>query len=161
MRLLFLSIGVMCFASVSRGEIVKDCDLIRQAKEYGALNPRLVLAIAEIESSRRSQVVSRLDSKNVHYGLMQLKPSTARMLGFRGHPKDLLNWKTNLKYGVMYLDQKLKKYGSKKAAAAAYNAGAAFPCKETHVTCDLGEFVNQHYVNKVMKQYSQIHPTRC
>ena len=161
MRLFFLSAGLLCLSSVSRGEVINSCDLIKQAKEYGALNPRLVLAIAEIESSRDSKVVSRQDPRNFHYGLMQLKPSTARMVGFRGQTKDLLQWKTNLKYGVVYLDQKLKKYRSKEAAAAAYNAGAAFPCKKEHVKCNLGEFVNQRYVKLVMQRYRKHQNTRC
>jgi len=161
MRLLFLSIGMMFLSSVSRGEIVNDCDLIRQAKQYGAINPQLVLAVAEIESSKNSSEISRMDSRNVHYGLMQLKPETAKMLGFRGQPRDLLQWRTNLKYGVVYLNQKLKKYHSKQAAAAAYNAGAAFPCKKEQVKCSLGEFVNQRYVDLVMQRYRKHQNTRC
>ncbi|CUH66071.1 Transglycosylase SLT domain protein [Thalassovita gelatinovora] len=38
-----------------------------------------------------------------YYGLMQILPQTARGMGFRGKPKDLLNAETNLKYAVKYL----------------------------------------------------------
>lgn len=156
-RLLFLSIGMMLFASVSRGEIVKDCDLITAAKQEGAINPQLVLAIAETESSKNGKVVGR-QGRDVHYGLMQLKPETAHMLGFRGHSKDLLQWRINLKYGVKYLNQKLVKYHSNRAAAAAYNAGAAFYCKRT---CELGDFTNQGYVDIVMRRYHRTKKMKC
>jgi soluble lytic murein transglycosylase-like protein len=38
-----------------------------------------------------------------YYGLMQLLPETARTMGFRGEPAELLDASTNLNYGVKYL----------------------------------------------------------
>lgn len=38
-----------------------------------------------------------------YYGLMQILPATARGMGFRGAPSDLLDADTNLKYAVKYL----------------------------------------------------------
>lgn len=38
-----------------------------------------------------------------YYGLMQILPQTARGMGFRGKPADLLDAETNLKYAVKYL----------------------------------------------------------
>ncbi len=38
-----------------------------------------------------------------YYGLMQILPQTARGMGFRGKPSDLLDADTNLKYAVKYL----------------------------------------------------------
>ncbi|MDT8327395.1 MAG: lytic transglycosylase domain-containing protein [Roseovarius sp.] len=38
-----------------------------------------------------------------YYGLLQILPQTARGMGFRGTPNDLLDAETNLKYGVKYL----------------------------------------------------------
>ena len=38
-----------------------------------------------------------------YYGLLQILPQTARTMGFRGAPNDLLDAETNLKYGVKYL----------------------------------------------------------
>ena len=38
-----------------------------------------------------------------YYGLMQILPQTARTMGFRGQPDDLLDAETNLKYAVRYL----------------------------------------------------------
>jgi soluble lytic murein transglycosylase-like protein len=38
-----------------------------------------------------------------YYGLMQIHPQTARTMGFRGQPSDLLDAETNLKYAGKYL----------------------------------------------------------
>lgn len=38
-----------------------------------------------------------------YYGLMQIDPGTARTMGFRGTPEDLLDAETNLKYAGKYL----------------------------------------------------------
>ncbi|MFD1510951.1 transglycosylase SLT domain-containing protein [Lacimonas salitolerans] len=38
-----------------------------------------------------------------YYGLMQILPQTARTMGFRGQPRDLLDAETNLRYAVRYL----------------------------------------------------------
>jgi soluble lytic murein transglycosylase-like protein len=157
MRLLSFAWGLFFTSGLAHGEVIKSCDLIRQANREGALNPQLVLAITEVESSRNSKVVSR-QGRGVHYGLMQLKPATARLMGFRGKPKDLLQWQTNIKYGVRYLDEKLAKYKSKRAAAAAYNAGAVFLCKRK---CPIGHFTNQSYVDKVMKHYRRLDGIKC
>ena len=38
-----------------------------------------------------------------YWGLMQILPETARTMGHRGPPEELLDAETNLKYGVKYL----------------------------------------------------------
>lgn len=38
-----------------------------------------------------------------YYGLMQILPATARGVGFRGAPSDLLDAETNLRWSVKYL----------------------------------------------------------
>lgn len=38
-----------------------------------------------------------------YYGLMQISPETARTMGHRGAPSELLNAETNLRYAVRYL----------------------------------------------------------
>lgn len=160
MRSLLLCVGLSIFCSTAKGEVIKDCDLIRQAKKFGAINPQLVLAISQVESSNNSKVIGRQDPHVIHYGLMQLKLGTARMLGFRGHPKDLLQWKTNLKLGIDYLNEKLEKHNSVQAAAAAYNAGAPYICRKGKI-CKKGSFVNQGYVNSVMARYNKRTRLKC
>jgi soluble lytic murein transglycosylase-like protein len=50
------------------------------------------------ESTHRPWAINR-----PYYGLMQILPATARSMGFKGQPKDLLDAETNLKYSVKYL----------------------------------------------------------
>lgn len=152
-KLFLLLLSGLLLSGYGRGETVRDCDLIEQAKLEGAINPQLVLAVANVESSKNGKAMN-----GTHYGLMQLKLGTARMLGFRGKPKELLNWKVNLKYGSQYLNSHLRRYQSEYAAAAAYNAGAVFRCKRTHQDCKKGHYVNQKYVNRVMGAYRILTP---
>ncbi len=46
----------------------------------------------------------RPDARNgPYYGLLQILPATARSMGFRGQPQELLNADTNLEYALKYL----------------------------------------------------------
>ena len=38
-----------------------------------------------------------------YYGLLQILPQTARTMGFRGQPADLLDADTNLQFAIKYL----------------------------------------------------------
>ena len=52
------------------------------------------------------QIESRYNARVVHagnFGLMQIRPQTARGVGFSGSPSGLLDPDTNLRYGVKYL----------------------------------------------------------
>ncbi len=57
-----------------------------------------------------------------YYGLMQILPATARGMGFRGKPTDLLDAETNLKYGVKYLRGAYMVAGGNKDAAVKWYA---------------------------------------
>jgi len=50
------------------------------------------------ESTHRPWAINR-----PYYGLMQILPATARSMGFKGQPKDLLDADTNLEFAVKYL----------------------------------------------------------
>lgn len=58
----------------------------------------LVHRVVIRESTHRPRAINR-----PYYGLMQILPATARSMGFKGQPKDLLDAETNLKYSVKYL----------------------------------------------------------
>lgn len=65
-----------------------------------------------------------------YYGLMQILPATARGMGFRGQPADLLNAETNLKYGVKYLrGAYLVADGNQDAAVKWYARGYYYEAK--------------------------------
>ncbi len=57
-----------------------------------------------------------------YYGLMQILPDTARSMGFRGQPADLLDPATNLRYGARYLRGAWLVAGGDEAAAVMWYA---------------------------------------
>jgi soluble lytic murein transglycosylase-like protein len=58
----------------------------------------LVHKVVQRESDYRPHV-----RNGPNYGLMQIQPATARGMGFRGRPEDLLDAETNLRWAVKYL----------------------------------------------------------
>jgi len=57
-------------------------------------------------------------------GLMQIKPATARMMGYRGSTKALYNPETNIKYGMLYLAKAHQLGGGTTCGTILkYNAG--------------------------------------
>lgn len=57
-----------------------------------------------------------------YYGLMQILPETARSMGFRGNPSDLLDAETNLKYATRYLRGAWLVSGGNEAEAVMWYA---------------------------------------
>ncbi len=65
-----------------------------------------------------------------YFGLMQILPETARSMGFRGQPADLLDAETNLRYWVRYLRGAwLVSGGDADAAVMWYARGYYFEAK--------------------------------
>jgi soluble lytic murein transglycosylase-like protein len=85
------------------------------AKKYG-VDPKLVMAVAKVESNLSPDVVSSAGA----VGVMQLMPETAQGLGVR-NSKDP---RENIDGGVRYLKQLIGTFdGDATKAVAAYNAG--------------------------------------
>ncbi len=80
------------------------------AKSYG-VPESLAHAVVKIESNYRPNARGR----HGEIGLMQIKPATARMMGYRGSAKGLYDPDTNIKYGMKYL-------------AAAHELGGGSTC---------------------------------
>ncbi len=91
--------------------------LVQQAAERYGVDPRLVHALIEVESSYRADAVSAAGAM----GLMQLMPSTAKRYGV-GDPLDPA---ANIDAGTRHLRALLDEFGPLYAldALAAYNAG--------------------------------------
>jgi soluble lytic murein transglycosylase len=89
------------------------------------LDPYLVASLIRQESEFSPSVISYANA----YGLMQLLPTTGKMMAREEgigsvQPYQLLDPETNIKLGTRYLHQLLEKFGGvQEYALAAYNAG--------------------------------------
>ena len=123
---LFLAMGYL-FGSYSCPHISPQLlFLIKKIAKECSLDPDLVRAIVICESKGNP---SSMSSKGA-IGLMQLMPSTARLIAKRsGLTVDnmvLTEPETNIKLGCLYFHWLLMKFhGSFELALAAYNAGPA------------------------------------
>jgi len=88
--------------------------IYREARKNG-LAPELVAAVVEAESDFRVHLVSEKKAM----GLMQIIPSTGRLLG----ADDLFDPQENVAAGAKYLRYLVKRFGDQGVALAAYNAG--------------------------------------
>lgn len=84
------------------------------AKKY-ELDPALLKAIAKVESNFNPRAVSPKGAM----GIMQLIPSTARLVGV-SDPFDPVE---NIHGGARYLKRLLEEFGDLRLSLAAYNAG--------------------------------------
>jgi len=74
-----------------------------------------------------------------YYGLMQILPATARSMGFRGKPAELLDAETNLKYAVRYLRGAwLVSDGDMDAAVMWYARGYYYEAKRRGLVAETG-----------------------
>ncbi|MDF2962601.1 MAG: lytic transglycosylase [Paenibacillus sp.] len=125
--------------------------LILDASRRHGVQPSLVKAVIDAESSFNSQAVSRAGAK----GLMQLMDQTGQGLGVT-NPFDPVQ---NIHGGTKYLSNLLQKYnGNEGVALAAYNAGSGRMARlgitndnELMEKLHLLPQETQNYVSKVMR----------
>lgn len=98
--------------------------ILRYAAEYD-VPVSLVHRVVQRESRYNPQ------ARNGPYmGLMQIMPQTARTMGFRGAPSDLLDPDTNLRYAVKYLRGAwMVANGSEDRAVMWYSKGYYYEAK--------------------------------
>ena len=95
--------------------------LIENARLSEYVTPALAIAVAKVESDLRPDAVSNKGA----IGVMQIMPRT-ELLEFGVKRKDLFNTIINVKIGVKFLDQLIKKYkGNIGVALSHYNGGSA------------------------------------
>ncbi|MBD1547464.1 transglycosylase SLT domain-containing protein [Labrenzia aggregata] len=94
--------------------------LIRKAARKHGVPERVAMAVVQVESNFNP----RARGSAGEIGLMQIKPATARGLGFRGKARALYDPQTNLEWGMRYLAGAHKRAsGDLCGTILRYNAG--------------------------------------
>jgi len=94
------------------------------------------------------------EAQRSSYGLMQIKCSTARYIGFSRPCQNLYNVSTNLAFGVKYMSILKRRYKSDTDMISSYNQGQPFKFKN-------GQYRNYRYVRNVLileKRFQQWFP---
>jgi soluble lytic murein transglycosylase-like protein len=123
--------------------------IIEMAQKY-SIDPAWIKAHIKAESNWDVNA-SRYEAHkgDASWGLMQLLLKTAQDV--LGNPSlnttQLMQPRVNIEAGSKFLSQLYSRYGNMQDAMAAYNAGSP------RRTAD-GKYVNQAYVDKVMKNYN-------
>jgi hypothetical protein len=119
-------------------------DLVEQTARAHDVDPLLVHSMIQVESNYNPYAVSPKGAE----GLMQLTPSTARMLGV----SNSFDPGQNVEAGVKYLKYLQGVYKDDRLALAAYNAGPGAVDKYKEIP-PYPE--TQNYVNQVGKRYGE------
>lgn len=105
----------------------------RWAHEYG-IPPQLMHRVVQRESGYNPKA-----RNGPYYGLMQIHPQTARIMGHRGEPTELLDAETNLKYAGKYLRGAwLVSDGSMDRAVSWYSKGYYYEAKKRGLLKETG-----------------------
>ncbi len=96
-----------------------DLIITKHAQKHG-VPVALARAVVRIESNFRPNARGRAGE----IGLMQIKPATARMMGYSGGAKGLYDPETNIRWGMKYLAKAHKLGGGDTCGTILrYNAG--------------------------------------
>ncbi|KEO55999.1 lytic transglycosylase domain-containing protein [Thioclava pacifica] len=116
------------------GETTELRVLINRYSDHYGVPRTLTHRVIQRESRYRANA-----RNGPYYGLMQILPQTARGMGFKGKPKDLLDAETNLKYAVKYLRGAwLLADGSEDRAVMWYAKGYYYEAKRRGMLKETG-----------------------
>ena len=116
------------------GETAELRTLINQYADLNDVPRSLVHRVVQRESDYRPSA-----RNGPYYGLMQILPDTARSMGFRGAPEELLDAETNLRYGVRYLRGAwIVADGSEDRAVMWYARGYYFEARDRCLLVETG-----------------------
>ena len=115
---ILLSCQVSFASKLTKEEISKI--IISESYKSKSVKPEIALAVAEIESSFRPDVISPKGA----VGVMQIMPLTAKSV-FNVPRYQLFDPEVNIRLGVQFLDQLIEKYdGEIHFALSHYNGGS-------------------------------------
>jgi len=131
--------------SLSPNLSTKFDELFNEIARTYNLDPKLLHAIAKVESNYNPRAVSPKGA----LGVMQLIPSTARLVGV----SDPFDPRENIHGGARYLRYLLDKFGDLTLALAAYNAGP----KAVEAYGGIPPYAEtQRYVRSVLSLYQRL-----
>src|SRR6185437_660994 len=124
--------------------------IVRGHAAHYRLDPAFLAAVIEAESKFNADAQSSAGA----VGLMQLTPTTAKGIaqytgGHNFRLSDLRNPEINVRYGAWYLRHLLDRYGERRLALAAYNAGQAKVDEWLRRGVDIQYPETRHYVARV------------
>lgn len=108
--------------------------LVNKWADYYDLPRSLVHRIIQRESDYRPAARSSL-----YWGIMQILPATARNMGMEGHPRQLLDADTGLKYSLRYMRGAwMLSGGDERVAVQWYARGFYFEAKRQGLLYETG-----------------------
>jgi soluble lytic murein transglycosylase-like protein len=104
--------------------------IIRSEAARQGVPTSLAIAVARTESGLRCRAVGRAGE----LGPFQIKPATARGIGYRGPISALNSCGAGITYGLKHLAIGYRKCGTHSGAAALHNGGLGASCRATAYT---------------------------
>ena len=116
------------------GESVETRSLVNKWADHYEVPRSLVHRVIQRESDYRAGA-----RNGPYYGMMQILPQTARTMGHRGPPQELLNPDINLEYAVKYLRGAwLVSDGDEATAVSWYARGYYYEAKRRGLLVETG-----------------------
>jgi soluble lytic murein transglycosylase-like protein len=123
-----LTIAVLATAFTISAANANVKDMVKREARAQGVPEHLALSIAKAESNFRCGAVGKAGER----GVMQIKPRTARGVGYKGSPQGLNNCAVGIRYGMKYLKLAYKKArGNHHLAATYYNRGLGTKSKRS------------------------------
>jgi lysozyme-related protein Hpa2 len=124
--LLLLSAGLSC-------SLPAHADCFDDAAQYHSVNPRILRAIAWVESRGRGDAVHLNRNGSIDYGIMQINSIHLRDLGHYGiSSTTLMSPCVNIYVAAWHLKTMMRKYGNTWTAVGAYHSES--PSERDHYT---------------------------
>lgn len=121
MRVFLCAVALSLVANHSMAADVSAC--IQGASNYHRVNPQILEAILEAESSMRPGTINKNDNNSVDFGLAGINSIHLKELSKWGlGVDDLLNPCVSIYVGAWHLSKKIQQYGNTWFAIGAYHS---------------------------------------
>lgn len=115
---------VIATSTAAAPSAAEETEALRRLVTHQAERQGVPAALADAVVTVESRYDPEAEGDAGEIGLMQIKPETARLLGFRGPDSALFHPATNVRWGIMYLAQAQRRGGGTVCGTILkYNAG--------------------------------------